>query len=56
MSRAHAPGRRPRSRQRRRASTSILRAMRRDGVIDDAQLAAARESGMHFAQTALHAD
>jgi hypothetical protein len=34
----------------------ILRAMHRDGVIDDAQLAAARESGLHFAQSALHAD
>jgi membrane peptidoglycan carboxypeptidase len=34
----------------------ILRAMHRDGVIGDEQLAAARESGMHFAQTALHAD
>lgn len=34
----------------------ILRAMHRDGVIGDDQLAAARESGMHFAQTALHAD
>ena len=34
----------------------ILRAMHRDGVIDDAQLDDARESSMHFAQTALHAD
>jgi len=34
----------------------ILRAMRRDGVIDDDQLATARETSLHFAQTALHAD
>ena len=34
----------------------ILRAMRRDGVIDDAQLATARESGLHFAQTALRSE
>jgi membrane peptidoglycan carboxypeptidase len=34
----------------------ILRAMRRDGVIDDDQLASARESGLHFSQAALHAD
>lgn len=34
----------------------ILRAMRRDAVIDDAQLAAARESGLHLSQAALHAD
>jgi hypothetical protein len=31
----------------------ILRAMRRDGVLDNEQLEAARESGLHFAATAL---
>src|SRR3569623_2103090 len=34
----------------------LLRAMRRDGVIDDDQLATARESGLHFAQTALRTE
>lgn len=34
----------------------ILRAMRRDGVLDDEQLATARDSGLHFAATALRAE
>jgi hypothetical protein len=34
----------------------ILRAMRRDGVIDNEQLDTARETQLHFAQTALRAD
>jgi hypothetical protein len=34
----------------------ILRAMHRDGAITDEQLETARETALHFAQTALHAD
>jgi hypothetical protein len=30
--------------------------MHRDGVIDDDQLATARETQLHFAASALHAD